>query len=92
MARPGYGSVTTYVTSSGAINTWDFSHDGKAVPDTIPDLGAALAWRSAMCCSFQVRAFEMRAPLISTVIWNSPRLPRAISTGNVAPAAFFNAP
>src|SRR6185436_11804867 len=28
---------------SNAIASWDFRHDGKAVPDTIPDLGAALA-------------------------------------------------
>ena len=27
---------------SNAINTWNFSHDGLQVPDTIPDLAAAL--------------------------------------------------
>jgi carboxypeptidase C (cathepsin A) len=30
------------VLLSNAINTWDFSHDGRELPDTIPDLVAAL--------------------------------------------------
>jgi carboxypeptidase C (cathepsin A) len=38
-----YSTTSTYVLLSDAINTWNFSHDGNAVPDTIPDLGAALA-------------------------------------------------
>jgi carboxypeptidase C (cathepsin A) len=38
----GYSSITGYVTVSNAINTWDFSHDGRPLPDTIPDLAAAL--------------------------------------------------
>lgn len=38
-----YTTTSVYVLLSNAINTWDFSHDGNAVPDTIPDLGAALA-------------------------------------------------
>ena len=28
---------------SNAIRTWGFAHDGNALPDTIPDLAAALA-------------------------------------------------
>ncbi|MED5619428.1 S10 family peptidase [Ideonella sp. BN130291] len=38
----GYSSITGYVTLSDAINTWDFSHDGRALPDTVPDLATAL--------------------------------------------------
>ena len=38
-----YTTSSAYVLISNAIDTWDFSHDGNAVPDTIPDLGAALA-------------------------------------------------
>ena len=33
---------SAYATTSNAINTWDFSHDGEPLPDTIPDLMAAL--------------------------------------------------
>ena len=38
-----YTTQSSYVMFSNAISTWDFRHDGKALPDTIPDLGAALA-------------------------------------------------
>jgi carboxypeptidase C (cathepsin A) len=38
-----YGNASTYVLLSNAIATWNFSHDGNQVPDTIPDLAAALA-------------------------------------------------
>jgi len=38
-----YTSVSNYVLLSNAIATWDFSHDQNALPDTIPDLAAALA-------------------------------------------------
>jgi carboxypeptidase C (cathepsin A) len=39
----GYRNASTYVLLSNAIQTWDFSHDGRALPDTVPDLAAALA-------------------------------------------------
>jgi carboxypeptidase C (cathepsin A) len=32
----------------GAINTWDFSHDGRALPDTIPDLATALVQQPSL--------------------------------------------
>jgi len=38
-----YTTPTGYVMFSGAINTWNFSHAGRQVPDTIPDLAAAIA-------------------------------------------------
>lgn len=39
----GYRNASTYVLLSNAINYWDFSHAGRALPDTVPDLSAALA-------------------------------------------------
>lgn len=39
----GYRNGSTYVVLSNAINAWDFRHDGRALPDTLPDLAAALA-------------------------------------------------
>lgn len=39
----GYRNSSTYVVLSNAINFWDFSHAGRALPDTLPDLAAALA-------------------------------------------------
>jgi len=43
-----YTSASTYTMLSGAINSWDFAHDGRALPDTIPDLATALAQRPSM--------------------------------------------
>ena len=39
----GYRNASTYVVLSNAIRSWDFSHAGRALPDTLPDLAAALA-------------------------------------------------
>jgi len=39
----GYRNASTYVVLSNAINSWDFRHAGRALPDTLPDLAAALA-------------------------------------------------
>ena len=38
----GFTTPSTYVPLSNAIESWDFSHDGQGLPDTIPDLMAAL--------------------------------------------------
>ena len=38
-----YTNPSTYVMLSNAISTWNFSRDGLALPDVIPDLAAALA-------------------------------------------------
>jgi carboxypeptidase C (cathepsin A) len=38
-----YGTGSTYVLLSNAINDWDFSHAGRSLPDTVPDLATALA-------------------------------------------------
>lgn len=37
-----YVASAGYTTLSNAIASWDFRHDGQALPDTIVDLGAAL--------------------------------------------------
>jgi len=39
----GYRNSSTYVVLSNAISSWDFSHAGRALPDTLPDLAVALA-------------------------------------------------
>jgi carboxypeptidase C (cathepsin A) len=38
----GYGSRTRYATVVNAIDYWVFSHDGRALPDGVPDLVAAM--------------------------------------------------
>ena len=39
----GYTNPSAYAMSTNAVNTWDFRHDGRDLPDTLPDLGAAFA-------------------------------------------------
>lgn len=38
-----YTNRSTYVVVGNAINSWDFSHAGRDLPDTVPDLAAVLA-------------------------------------------------
>jgi carboxypeptidase C (cathepsin A) len=44
----GYTNPSSYVMLANAVDTWDFRHDGRDFPDTIPDLGAALALDSKL--------------------------------------------
>jgi carboxypeptidase C (cathepsin A) len=37
-----YTNPSTYTLLSNAINTWNFTHDSRSLPDTIPDLAAAM--------------------------------------------------
>lgn len=37
-----YRSASSYVSFSNAIEHWQWSHDGKALPDAVPDLLAAM--------------------------------------------------
>ncbi len=43
-----YTATATYTLLSNAINSWDFSHDGRNPPDTIPDLAAAITLRPSL--------------------------------------------
>ncbi|MFC5461723.1 S10 family peptidase [Massilia niabensis] len=43
-----YTATTPYLGSNNIVNQWNFTHDGKALPDTIPDLAAALTLNPAM--------------------------------------------
>lgn len=37
-----YSARSNYTSYNDIINRWNFGHDGRALPDTIPDLSAAL--------------------------------------------------
>lgn len=43
-----YSAGSTYTMLSNTITSWGFGHDGRALPDTIPDLATALAQRPAL--------------------------------------------
>jgi carboxypeptidase C (cathepsin A) len=38
-----YSARSAYAASINIVSSWNFRHDGKSLPDTIPDLAAALA-------------------------------------------------
>ena len=44
----GYTNPSTYVITSNAIDTWNFSHGGRSLPDVVPDLSAALSLDPAL--------------------------------------------
>jgi carboxypeptidase C (cathepsin A) len=43
-----YAASATYVLLSGANVSWNYAHDGRTLPDTVPDLGAAIAARPSL--------------------------------------------
>lgn len=43
-----YDASAAYTLLSNAITTWNFSHDGRALPDTVPDLAAALTRKPSL--------------------------------------------
>ncbi|MEO8079795.1 MAG: hypothetical protein ABI641_04640, partial [Caldimonas sp.] len=44
----GYSATAGYTLLSNAIASWHFDHDGRALPDVVPDLAAALSERPAL--------------------------------------------
>jgi carboxypeptidase C (cathepsin A) len=42
LAALNYTTPSTYVLLGNAIQTWNFRHDNQVLPDTIPDLAAAM--------------------------------------------------
>ena len=43
-----YSPTAVYVLTSNAIDVWNFGHDGRALPDTVPDLVAAMTLAPAL--------------------------------------------
>jgi carboxypeptidase C (cathepsin A) len=54
------------VTTSNAIGTWDFRHDGLPVPDVIPDLAAALALHPQMKVLVLNGYHDLATPFLQT--------------------------
>lgn len=61
-----YSAASTYVTFNNIIETWNFSHDGKQVPDTIPDLAAAINLNPAMKVLAQSGYHDLATPFYQT--------------------------
>jgi carboxypeptidase C (cathepsin A) len=61
-----YTASTSYIGSNNNLNLWNFSHDGKALPDTIPDLAAALTLNPAMKVLAMSGYFDLATPFYQT--------------------------
>jgi carboxypeptidase C (cathepsin A) len=61
-----YTAVTGYISSNNVLDQWVFSHDGKALPDTVPDLAAALTLNPAMKVLAMGGYYDLATPFYQT--------------------------
>ncbi len=61
-----YTTPSAYVTLSNAIQVWDFSHDGRAVPDTVPDLATALTLNPTLQVLVASGHYDVATPFFTT--------------------------
>jgi carboxypeptidase C (cathepsin A) len=57
-----YTNASTYVLLSNAINSWNFSHAGRPLPDTVPDLAAALAFDAKLTVLAELGEHDLVTP------------------------------
>jgi carboxypeptidase C (cathepsin A) len=62
----GYGATAPYTLLSDAISTWNFSHDGRPLPDTIPDVAAALVRSPALRILSLAGYHDLATPFLQT--------------------------
>jgi hypothetical protein len=61
-----YSASAGYTMLSDAISSWDFSHDGQPLPDTIPDLAAALVRKPALRVLSLAGYHDLATPFLQT--------------------------
>lgn len=62
----GYSAPTAYLNFNDIIERWVFRHDGKELPDTIPDLAAAIAQNPSMKILVQSGYHDLATPFRQT--------------------------
>jgi len=62
----GYSASAPYTLLADALSDWDFGHDGRALPDTIPDLAAALARSPALRVLSLAGYHDLATPFLQT--------------------------
>lgn len=61
-----YSAKTQYATFSDIINQWNFSHDGRTLPDTLPDVAAAMALNPALKVVAMSGHYDLATPFYQT--------------------------
>jgi carboxypeptidase C (cathepsin A) len=61
-----YTAPSTYTVFNQIINRWNFSHDGRPVPDTIPDLAAAITINPALKVVAMSGHYDLATPFHQT--------------------------
>ncbi|QNA91097.1 peptidase S10 [Massilia sp. Dwa41.01b] len=61
-----YTASTPYISSNNVLPQWNFSHDGKTLPDTIPDLAAALTLNPALKVMAMSGYHDLATPFYQT--------------------------
>ncbi|HEY0063340.1 MAG TPA: peptidase S10 [Telluria sp.] len=61
-----YSARSPYVTFANVINQWDFGHDGKSLPDTIPDVAAAMTLNPALKVVAMSGYYDLATPFYQT--------------------------
>lgn len=62
----GYTALTSYQISNAIVNQWNFSHDNKLLPDTIPDVAAAMAINPALKVVAMSGYYDLATPFYQT--------------------------
>ncbi len=62
----GFTTPSTYVISSDAIDGWTFTHAGRALPDVVPDIVAAIALDPALKFLFMGGRHDLITPFHQT--------------------------
>ena len=73
-----YTTPSSYVLLGNAINGWNFTHDGHALPDTVPDLAAAMA-RNPKLKVFSANGYHDLVTPFYTTEMDIARFPTAAS-------------
>lgn len=61
-----YSAASSYLPSNDFIDRWNFGHDGKAVPDTVPDLAAAMTLNPALKVLSLSGYYDLATPFYQT--------------------------
>ncbi len=61
-----YSAASNYVPFNDFIDRWNFSHDGKVLPDTVPDLAAAMTINPALKVLSLSGYYDLATPFYQT--------------------------